>query len=55
MMRKKDCDCISMSNPSDYTEVELQKLRDFISTIKNDTTRSELICWGDHSDYSRGY
>ncbi len=39
----------------EYTEEELDKLREFIEIVKNDDARSALACWGDHSDYSHGY
>ncbi|MBI6530514.1 hypothetical protein JEP40_15495 [Proteus vulgaris] len=38
-----------------YSEEELNQLRNFILTVKNDTSRSQLVCWGNHSDYTHGY
>lgn len=38
-----------------YSEKELKKLKEFVEVIKNDQARSELVCWGDHSEFSRGY
>lgn len=41
--------------PANYSKEELAKLREFVEVVKNDETRSALACWGDHSDYNRGY
>lgn len=38
-----------------YTKEELNSLRDFVELVKNDEKRSVLACWGNHSDYSKGY
>lgn len=38
-----------------YTEEELKALKKFVDLVKNDDTRSTLACWGNHSDYSKGY
>lgn len=41
--------------PEQYSEQEIQALKSFIEVVKNDETRSALACWGNHSDYSKGY
>ncbi|MEI0796956.1 hypothetical protein R4Q14_01320 [Brachyspira intermedia] len=38
-----------------YSKEEIEALSSFIETIKNDETRSELACWGNYSDYNKGY
>ena len=38
-----------------YSKEEIAALASFIETIKNDETRSELACWGNYSDYNKGY
>lgn len=38
-----------------YSEEEISELREFILAVKNDTSRSQLVCWGNHSDYTHGY
>lgn len=46
---------VTTQQPKQYTKEELKKLRKFIETVKNDEARSALACWGNHSDYSKGY
>ena len=41
--------------PAKYSDDELAKLKDFIKVVKNDESRSALACWGNHSDFSKGY
>lgn len=41
--------------PNQYSTEELEKLREFVETVKNDEARSALACWGNHDDYSHGY
>ena len=41
--------------PDKYSEKEIKTLKKFIETVKNDESRSALACWGNHSDYSKGY
>lgn len=38
-----------------YSEKELAALKEMIDIIKNDEERATLACWGDHSEYSKGY
>ncbi len=38
-----------------YTQQELDALREFVRIVKDDTMRKDLVCWGDHSEYSKGY
>lgn len=45
----------NMVQPDKYSEKEIQTLKKFIETVKNDESRSALACWGNHSDYSKGY
>lgn len=44
-----------MMQPDKYSEKEIQALKKFIETVKNDTSRSALACWGNHSDFTKGY
>lgn len=41
--------------PSKYSQEELQKLKAFIETVKNDENRSALACWGNHNNFTKGY
>ncbi len=43
-----------VSEPS-YSPKELAALRGFIEIVKDESQRKDLVCWGDHSDYSKGY
>lgn len=43
------------SQPEKYSAAEIKKLREFIEVVKNDESRSALACWGNHSDYNKGY
>jgi len=38
-----------------YSRTEIAKLRKFIEMVKNETTRAELVCWGNHSAYNHGW
>jgi len=38
-----------------YSPEELNRLREFVDIVKHDDSRSILACWGNHSDYSKGY
>lgn len=51
-MKTNDFDVVQ---PEKYSEEELKKLREFIEVVKNDESRSSLACWGNHSDYNKGY
>ena len=46
---------IKNTQPEKYSKEELKKLKEFIETVKNDDSRSALACWGNHSNYNRGY
>ena len=46
---------INTVQPEKYSEKEIQTLKQFIETIKNDESRSALACWGNHNDYTKGY
>lgn len=41
--------------PKKYSGAELKGLKSFIDKVKDVRTRTSLACWGDHSEYSRGY
>lgn len=41
--------------PKEYSKAEIDSLKKFIEAVKNDESRSALACWGNHSDYSKGY
>ena len=41
--------------PKKYSGAELKGLKSFIDKVKNVKARTSLACWGDHSEYSRGY
>lgn len=41
--------------PAEYSKDELNKLKVFIETVKNDDSRAALACWGNHDNYSKGY
>lgn len=43
------------SNRPEYSKQELKALREFVETIKDESRRSELVCWGDHSNYTKGW
>lgn len=38
-----------------YSNEELEALKKFVNIVKNDEQREILACWGNHSDYSKGY
>lgn len=35
--------------PKKYSRSELKKLRQFVETVKNDSTRATLACWGNYT------
>ncbi len=39
----------------EYTPKEIKKLRKFIEIVQDDQERAVLACWGNHSEYCRGY
>ena len=39
----------------EYSANELAALRAFVEIVKDESQRSDLVCWGDHTDYSKGY
>lgn len=41
--------------PRTYSQKELDYLKKFVELIKNDDKRSQIVCWGNHSDYNHGY
>ena len=41
--------------PQKYSTKELQGLKMFIDKVRDVKARTSLACWGDYSDYSRGY
>lgn len=43
------------TQPNKYSKSEVKRLQNFIDMIKNDASRSSLACWGNHSEYSKGY
>lgn len=45
----------TQTQPENYSRSELDHLRGFIQLIKNNEKRTQLVCWGNHSDYNHGY
>ncbi len=41
--------------PEEYSRRELEHLKSFIHLIKNNEKRTQLVCWGNHSDYTHGW
>jgi len=41
--------------PKVYSQKELDHLKKFVKLVQNDDKRSQIVCWGNHSDYSHGY
>ena len=41
--------------PEKYSVKELQGLKMFIDKVRDEKARTSLACWGDHSEYNRGY
>ena len=39
--------------PKKYSKSELKKLKQFVETVKNDSSRTILACWG--NNYTKGY
>ena len=48
-------DTNTVDQPESYSKAEIEKLKEFIETVKGDTSRSALACWGNHSNYNKGY
>nr|WP_314390387.1 hypothetical protein [uncultured Campylobacter sp.] len=53
-------DTANFSNASsdfgtEYSDNELIALKEMVDIIKNDEDRATLACWGDHSEYAKGY
>ena len=46
---------ISQMQPQEYSPKELAHLKEFIETLKDEDKRSQLVCWGNHDDYTHGY
>ena len=41
--------------PRSYSEAELEHLKKFVQLVKNNEKRAQLVCWGNHSEYTHGY
>lgn len=54
-MEEKKMNDILSAQPDKYSKEEIERLKSFIETVKNDETRSALACWGNHNDFTRGY
>ena len=54
-MDNKEYSVTESVQPKVYSNEELQRLKEFVETVKNDEARSALACWGNHDDYSHGY
>jgi hypothetical protein len=58
LMTENECvsnETLASIQPSEYSSCELEHLKGFIQLIKSDEKRSQLVCWGNHSDYNHGY
>ena len=40
---------------SKYSSEELESLKQFVEFVENNDSSSTLVCWGNHSEYSKGY
>lgn len=49
------CEAHYNKQPKKYSQKELDHLKNFVNLIQNDDKRSQIVCWGNHSDYSHGY
>lgn len=54
-MKQNESNMILNAQPDKYSKEEIERLRSFIETVKNDETRSALACWGNHNDFTKGY
>lgn len=54
-MKQNESNMILNAQPDKYSREEIERLRSFIETVKNDETRSALACWGNHNDFTKGY
>lgn len=54
-MDEKKIEPAKTEQPAQYSDEELAELKKFIEVIKKNESRTALACWGNHSDYSRGY
>jgi hypothetical protein len=55
---RKECTAenhTSREQPSRYSQAELDHLKKFVQLVKNNEKRAQLVCWGNHSDYTHGY
>lgn len=43
------------TQPKEYSYKELIRLKEFIETLKNEDKRTQLVCWGNHGNYTHGY
>ena len=41
--------------PKRYSRAELHHLKKFVQLVRNNEKRAQLVCWGNHSDYTHGY
>lgn len=46
---------LNLNEKPKYSNEELEALKKFVNVVKNDEQREILACWGNHSDYSKGY
>ena len=44
-----------MNNYVAYSIEESNGLIELIDMIRNESSRSYIVCWGNHSEYSKGY
>ena len=46
---------LNLNEKTKYSKEELEALKKFVSVVKDDEQREILACWGNHSEYSKGY
>jgi len=51
----RKCEVHYNKQPRTYSQKELDHLKKFVKLVQNDDKRSQIVCWGNHSDYTHGY
>jgi hypothetical protein len=51
----RKCEFNYNKQPREYSQKELDHLKKFVKLVQNDDKRSQIACWGNHSDYAHGY
>ncbi len=55
MVRKTVSQSVEFAQAKKYSKAELANLKDFVCMVQDDKERALFVCWGNHSEYTKGY